>query len=357
MASLSPSTDMQLPTSTQGATGAASPSTSTSAVPAVNTSYAAGAAPIDIVLLSVAVGMATLLLFAVSWRFVATVNSQRERLSATSGGSGLLRSFRTLSGGGLGFISIALIASICQEFKAIVALAYTLQLWLEPKLRYFSVYFMLLFPTLLLYFLYERRLALLFAHNKRVAAAVYGWTLRLLLVFYLFMTVVVTYYFTTYAVNTATGGYSSAPPNGWYLRVILYSVDMAIGAVILSGTFHALLGMIQDQKALGANATPLFQVILGSDCLKFVLIAAIEAYKLATTSDPNGNLGRLQQGNTGFQHVIDTLKLVLMTANLFAPTAIAKVAAAKSMSKKGSSGDASFPLSSFASTNNAMQAV
>ncbi|KAI9330477.1 hypothetical protein DFJ73DRAFT_858646 [Zopfochytrium polystomum] len=121
------------------------------------------------------------------------------------------------------------------------------------------------------------------------------------------------------------GGYGSSPPQAWYLKLILYVADVSIDTVILCGTFVALLEILQAQTAIGSRGKPIFQAILGSDCFRFLIIAAIEAYKLANTTDPTALLGTLPTGNTGFQHVIDNLKVILMTANLFAPAAVAKV--------------------------------
>ncbi|KAJ1557319.1 hypothetical protein HK405_000265 [Cladochytrium tenue] len=310
----------------------------------------------DLALLCTAVTLASLLILGTAWRLFAKLHQQ---LSESSSGAGLSRrrsriaavasslAASSAGGGSLGFLLLAFIACLFYLVKVSVALLYALVLWLDPRPRYFAVYFMFNLSTLLLYFLYERRLALLFGHDRRTAATVYSWILRVLMFGYLGVTLVMSYFFVAYAGNTATGGYSSNPPFGYRLRMANYAIDMAIGATILAGTAHALVGIVAQQRhlagATSSTAASLFKIILGSDCLKFSLIAAIEAYKLANSSDPTSKLGALPGGNTGFQHLIDTVRIVLLVVNLFAPVAIARTVAAAVKTQNSTAGLSSGP--------------
>ncbi|KAI9364344.1 hypothetical protein DFJ73DRAFT_772627 [Zopfochytrium polystomum] len=308
------------------AANASTTNTASSLPPANSTTpyaagYVAGAAPIDIALISLTVGLSALLLLFTTRRLVRNLAGH-----LAAGSAPLVPSLLTFSGGGLGFASLAFLSSLLQLTKAVVALVYTLQLWLNAPFRYVAVYGFGHGAIVLLFFLYERRLSALFALSPAAVRAAYSWTLRLMMVGYVAAVVTVTAYFGAWARNTAVGGYSSQPPPGWYVKVILYATDLAIGVTILGGTFHALVGLVRSQRrSLGAaNATPLYQLILGSDCVKFAAVAAVEAYKLANASDPAAVLGNLPAGNTGFQHLIDMVKVGLMAVNLFAPMSIAE---------------------------------
>ncbi|KAJ1564357.1 hypothetical protein HK405_015100 [Cladochytrium tenue] len=340
-----------------------------------STASAPGWSTPDSPLLITSVVLAGLLLLVTGWRLAARLLQSPKgaapgapRLAACFvpfrtassriGGGGGGGSGNTGGVRGLGFLVTAFVASVLYAGKAAAALEYSLVAWLNPQLRYVCVYGLLNAAQWLLFVLYERRLALLFrSRGRRLAAEAYCWTLRVLLLAYAGATVAVTYVFVAASSSNAAGGYTSNPSQGWYLRVLNYSLDMSIGCVVLAGTFHALVGMVGEHRraireaeaaastvaaadiSSPASAGPgsselrtprahpaasLGELILRSDCVKFLVVAAIEAYKLANSSNASYSVGALQRGNTGLQHLIDTIKVVAMTASLFAPVALSR---------------------------------
>ncbi|KAI9319560.1 hypothetical protein DFJ73DRAFT_924877 [Zopfochytrium polystomum] len=249
------------------------------------------------------------------------------------------------SAGGVNFLIVAFAASALYAIKAVVAQIYHDVRFLVAQVRYFAVYALLNLPTAMLYVLYERRLAAFFSiSGKQSIATVYSSVLAVLIAFYVAITVLLTYEHVAYAEIDSTGGYRSAPPDAWYHRVINYAADMCIGATILVGTTHALLDSVVSRRTVAPASpythpaaesrsvvAPIYRILLGSDCAKFLVVAAIEAYKLANSSDQTGALGALPAGNGGLQHTVDAVKIAVMTLSLFAPVEVARQAAKKSL--------------------------
>ncbi|KAJ1548179.1 hypothetical protein HK405_004053 [Cladochytrium tenue] len=311
-----------------------------SATSAVVAGATAGMDSANLGMYSAAVALASLLVLGTGWRLVSKIRGAPAAGGGMSVGLDLRRMFAGLTScdsGGLGFVVIAFLASLCYEVKVVIALVYGSVLWLNPQARYSVIYSMFNLSTIMLYFLYERRLSLLF-QNNRIASVVYSWTLRVLLLGYLAVTFCMCYFFSSYAANNATGGYVSAPPTGYLIRVANYTFDVAIDVIILAGTFHAMLGLVTDQRCSSdrSRPVPLYKIVLGSDCTKFIGVAAIEAYKLANTTDPTGALGASPIGNTGFQHLIDTLKTILLVTNLFASVVVGRAVTKVSGGKNSS---------------------
>ncbi|KAI9351833.1 hypothetical protein DFJ73DRAFT_831094 [Zopfochytrium polystomum] len=291
-----------------------------------------GGPTIDNVLYGVSTALALL-------NFVGTTWKVASRLITKDGDGGNKK-----EGGNYLFLIVAFLSSVFYAISAIIAQIYHEVRFLVPQVRYFAVYLMLNLPTAMLYLLYERRLSLLFSFVGKTTARIYSIVLLTLIAFYLAITVWVSYEHILYAVNDSEGGYHAEPPNGEYHLVINYSADMCIGSVILIGTAHALIGTVRDQFS-SSNSAAIYRIILGSDCVKYLVIAAIEAYKTTCASDPNGVLGTIPEGNGGLQHTIDAIKIGLMTFNLFAPVAVARTVASK-ISSKSTGGGASSGLKS-----------
>ncbi|KAJ1560842.1 hypothetical protein HK405_005782 [Cladochytrium tenue] len=276
-------------------------------------------ATIDLGIYSLCVGISSI---------VALGTGARLAYKIKEGGEGISLSTLTTSSG-LGFLTIAFFANLLYVAKTAVILLYFNTLWLPPAPRYFAAYFLLNSATVLLYFLYERRISLLFANRNVTASRFYAFSLWFFMLAYVAITIAVTVLRMQYAVNNSTGGYGSSPAAGNNLNVLNYAVDMAIGILILSGTTHTLIDMVQSGGHLGGQSLRIYRTILGSDCLKYAVVAAIEAYKLATAANTS-----VATPPSSFQHLIDTIKIAILTINLFAPVAIAKVAT----SSKGTSG-------------------
>ncbi|KAJ1563611.1 hypothetical protein HK405_001417, partial [Cladochytrium tenue] len=253
---------------------------------------------IDLALYSICVGISTIVVCGTGWRLFAKIQE---------GGTVSLATLT--SAGGLGFLVVAFAANVLYLGKTIVPMVYTNVNWLVPWPRFCLIYFLLNTSTVMLYFLYERRISLLFARKNRVVAGFYAWSLWFFMLAYYAVTVAIIVLRSQYAVNTASGGYASNPPNGDNLNVINYAIDMAIGFLILSGTTHALIFMISDSTSAAGQSMLIYRTILGSDCLKYAIIAGIEAYKLATYA----NISIAPAAS--IQHTIDAFKIAIMTFN------------------------------------------
>ncbi|KAJ1556894.1 hypothetical protein HK405_001482, partial [Cladochytrium tenue] len=227
---------------------------------------------IDLALYSTCVGISTTVVCGTGWRLFTKIRE----------GTGTISIATLTSASGLGFLVVAFIANLLFLAKTIAPMVYTNVNWLVPWPRYLLVYFFLNAATILLYFLYERRVSLLFARKNKVVARFYSWSLWFFMVAYCAVTVAVVVLRCQYAVNTASGGYASNPPNGDNLNVINYAIDMVIGFLILSGTTHALIDMVRESSSAGGQSLRIYRTILGSDCFKYAIVAAIEAFKLST---------------------------------------------------------------------------
>ncbi|KAJ1559180.1 Calcium-transporting ATPase 10, plasma membrane-type [Cladochytrium tenue] len=262
----------------------------------------------DQALYSTCVGISAVLVAATGWCLFRKIRD--------SGGSFSLTALTNASG--LGFLIVAFIANLIYLGKTLTALVYSNGDWLLPWPRYLGVYLFLNLPTVMLYFLYERRLSLLFSTKSKKIANFYTRALWLFMLAYSGVTIAIVVLRCEYAVNTSSGGYASGAPYGENLNMINYIIDMIIGVLILSGTTHALIEDVRQSSGARIETLRIYRAILGSDCLRYTIVAAIEAYKLATSV--NSSIGP----PNAVQHIIDTVKIAIMTFNLFAPVAIAK---------------------------------
>ncbi|KAI9363439.1 hypothetical protein DFJ73DRAFT_811202 [Zopfochytrium polystomum] len=225
-----------------------------------------------------------------------------------------------------------------------ISISYFKVTWLNPKARYVMIYFTLNTATILLYYLYERRLALFF----RTGGQYFRAAMYLFIGLYAATTVAMIAVFAAYAKNTASGGYTSDGPGAIQVKVTNYLLDMAVGVTILAGTFFALGRLLDNNKALqngsakgsAGTSTSLYQIVIKSDCTKFAVVFAIEIYKAVTSTDPTGQTGALPTANNAFQHLIDAIKITIMVINLYLPSGLAKIAS-KASSAGGSTLQAS----------------
>ncbi|KAI9363402.1 hypothetical protein DFJ73DRAFT_956489 [Zopfochytrium polystomum] len=243
----------------------------------------------------------------------------------------------------------AICASACTIFlaKTAISLSYFKVAWLNSKARYVLIYGTLNTTTILLYYLYERRLALFFRNGGQYFRA----AMYLFIGLYAADTVALIAVFAAYAKNTASGGYTSDGPGAFQVKITNYLLDMAVGVTILAGTFFALGRLLENNKTLQSGgraassaastaSTSLYQIVIKSDCTKFAVVFAIEIYKAVTSTDPTNQTGALPTANNAFQHLIDAIKITIMVINLYLPSGLAKIAS-KASSAGGSAGQPS----------------
>ncbi|KAI8804678.1 hypothetical protein BJ742DRAFT_441519 [Cladochytrium replicatum] len=228
--------------------------------------------------------------------------------------------------------NIVLVASSALlALRTIIAVVYYKIMFLNAPARYALLFFGLNTSEALLYYLYERRLAVFFKRG----GVIFQCIMYFLIATYETTTLAQMILFGMNANNTITGGYtvSGAPTIG--VKMAIYIEDAIIGIVILIGTFISLGRIIKENMSAGIESSlEIYKTIVTSDALMFLLVFAIALYKAATAVDPTGATGALPSGNFGFQHLLDTVKNILMTINLILPS---KMAAARVSSRSAGS--------------------
>ncbi|KAJ1555161.1 hypothetical protein HK405_003104 [Cladochytrium tenue] len=238
-------------------------------------------------------------------------------------------------------------ASIC--IKAGSQLAYLYILWSSCVPRYFLIYFFLNLAKIVLYVLHELRLAVFFASrldSHRAVGLGFRVAAYVLLTAYTANGIAqIAIYCSACYINDAGGAsvVGSMPTNVKYTG---YSIEIALGLVLLTGNFVALLGIIRTSRSLGSGngSSSLYTIVLGSDALRFLAVVPVEVYKIAVSYDPGFNSGVFPygagNGNYGFQQVLDVYKVAILLVLLHLPSAYARVA-----SKARSSGKLSHSTS------------
>ncbi|KAI8804350.1 hypothetical protein BJ742DRAFT_905437 [Cladochytrium replicatum] len=221
------------------------------------------------------------------------------------------------------FNIVCFASSTLLALRTIIAVVYYKIMWLNAPARYAILFFGLNTSEALLYYLYERRLAVFFQRG----GAAFQWTMYTLIGIYELTTLGQMYVFGSRASNTASGGYTVSGVETSYIKMAVYIEDAVIGVVILIGTLVSLGRIISENKRAGIyGSLEIYRAIVTSDALMFLFAI--------TSFDPTGQSGALPQGNFGFQHLLDTLKNVLMTVNLILPS---KIAASRSGSRTNGS--------------------
>ncbi|KAJ1559619.1 hypothetical protein HK405_009938, partial [Cladochytrium tenue] len=190
--------------------------------------------------------------------------------------------------------------------KSAIILIYGVVSGLNAPVRYVTIYIGINGPFALLYAVYTRRLEAFFTSGARTFRVL----MIVLIAMYLAVTTAAAILFPMHALNTESGGYTSVGAAEYELKVTMYTLDMAVGFAIFVGTLASLGRTIAASGGIGG--VMVYKAILYSDCLRFLVVIAIEAYKTATSTDVTANTGVLPSGNLGFQHLIDTIKFTVM---------------------------------------------
>ncbi|KAJ3082928.1 hypothetical protein HDU99_001163 [Rhizoclosmatium hyalinum] len=90
---------------------------------------------------------------------------------------------------------------------------------------------------------------------------------------------------------------------------------------MVATTYASLTILKEARQVLGINAGR-YKLILSSDAVKFFVVFLIDSYKAATAFDLLHETGILLEGNLGFQHFIDTLKISVMVGSLILPAVV-----------------------------------
>ncbi|KAJ1562372.1 hypothetical protein HK405_012898 [Cladochytrium tenue] len=219
------------------------------------------------------------------------------------------------------FNSACLAACLVFLAETAVILTYALVLFLNPPTRYVFAYIGVNGPFALLYLLYVRRLSTFFVHG----AAAFRAALYALIAFNAATTITIAAVLAAASSNTSTGGYATSGPYHYPLKLCLYFSDISIGAAIFAGTLVSLGRIVAGRNSSRVGAVSLYSVILYSDCVKFLFVLGIEIYKAYTCYDPSNQAGALPNGNLGFQHLVDLVKMCIMVINLYLPSGISNL--------------------------------
>ncbi|KAJ3291762.1 hypothetical protein HDU79_002045 [Rhizoclosmatium sp. JEL0117] len=213
--------------------------------------------------------------------------------------------------------------------RPIIAITYYNVNWLEVHTRYVLVFLTLNLAILLLYYLIAERLYLLIRKKHLCWFKIF---VKSLLVLFSLASIAQITMFTLLAKYTKSGGYISNGPGILETKVLVHSIDMIIALVITMFTSISVLNIVQNNQYVGASMK-MYYVMLTSDAVKFFLVVAINIYKIITTlTDPSGQQGFVQ-GNLGYQHLMDTIKIALMIISLIAPTLVKKEGAADTIQR------------------------
>ncbi|KAI8800930.1 hypothetical protein BJ742DRAFT_874275 [Cladochytrium replicatum] len=213
------------------------------------------------------------------------------------------------------FNLVLFISSLLLTLRTIIGVVYYKIMWLNAPARYTILYFGLNISRALLYYLYERRLAVFF----RQKAAALKWTMYVMIAIYIVTTVVEMVVFGIGASNTNSGGYMVDGESLSGVKMAVYIEDTFLSVVVLIGTLVSLGRIIAENPD---GETTSLEIYVASDAFMFFFAFAISLYKTGTAIDPTGQSGALPEGNLGFQHLLDTIKNLFMAVNLILPSQV-----------------------------------
>ncbi|KAJ3110220.1 hypothetical protein HK100_003114 [Physocladia obscura] len=244
---------------------------------------------------------------------------------------------------------LLLIANLLYLPNNISTLIYNNVNWLDPHPRYFIAYTTIDASVIILYYVYEERLVLLLQAKYR---QYFKYSMLFALAVYIVVCIIQIAMFTYYATNTSSGGYNSAGTGLNQIKMTVMLVDIFIAAAILFMTLLAVSQLVAGSKNVGSNSSKdLYMSIITSDFTKFVAVFTVDIYKASSSVNPN--VGALPVGNLGFSHLLDTVKILLMTMSLIAPAVVHQMSANSSTKNSSKGGGKSAVGSALKATSSA----
>ncbi|KAJ3191266.1 hypothetical protein HDU82_003641 [Entophlyctis luteolus] len=217
---------------------------------------------------------------------------------------------------------LLLVANIIYLSNNVVTIIYNNINWLNSPFRYFTAYFTIDAPVIIFYYLYIERLCILIPPNY---ARIWQQCMIFVQVLYSAACVCQITMFSYYGSWSTSGGYESAGPGLFELKMVVMYMDLGLATIILIMTTYAVHRILRTEL-IAENAMPavvinssssVYWTMVTSDAAKFLVIVTVDVYK--ATGSVNPNVGALPAGNLGFSHLLDTIKVALMTAGLVAP--------------------------------------
>ncbi|KAJ1556414.1 hypothetical protein HK405_009497 [Cladochytrium tenue] len=223
-------------------------------------------------------------------------------------------------------------AAVCQSISTATLTIYSYVFGLECKVRYFNLYLFMGVAKIIVYYLYEQRLAMLL---QRAKFNPFRWILYFILVCYAGFVVTQVTLNVRDCYSTAAGVATVTSPSGSITKYIMNSFDMLLGATILVGSFYSLGLLMAENRRAGIQSTGIYKIILKSDSFRFFAVFPVEVYKISTSSDASGNnLGFFPSGsgngNNGFVQLVNAYKIAVMIALLVFPGMFVKAKSASS---------------------------
>ncbi|KAI9364909.1 hypothetical protein DFJ73DRAFT_808677 [Zopfochytrium polystomum] len=226
---------------------------------------------------------------------------------------------------------LALAAATSITIKSSALLYYGYVLGQSCQARYFFAYFFLNLSKMIVYYLYEQRLALLL---QRAKINPFRWILWFFIVYYIGFTAAQIYVNLRDCFVTATGSYTVTSSPVSVCKYMSYALDIAIAATILLGSFVVLGLLIAENARAGIKSSDVYVMILQSDALRFFLVLPVDVYKMYVSMDASGNTGFFPpgsgKGNNGFLQLLDAYKVTVMIFMLVLPGILVQVKAASS---------------------------
>ncbi|KAJ3114272.1 hypothetical protein HK100_001717 [Physocladia obscura] len=201
--------------------------------------------------------------------------------------------------------------------------------WMNTQMRFFIVYFFLTAPCGILYYIYETRLYILLPPKHRNS---FRYTMYTFLVCFGILAVIQIALYMIPATFSPSGGYSSAMNGQLQEKIVLLTFEMLISLEIMIATIVSTVAGISQSKTLGQSGT-IYLAILMSDAGMFIIVFAVNIYKLGVSVPGVVGWTPASPYATGVAHIVDVIKVTLMIINLVIPAQVVKYANSSNNSK------------------------
>ncbi|KAJ1548798.1 hypothetical protein HK405_014879 [Cladochytrium tenue] len=174
---------------------------------------------------------------------------------------------------------------------------------------------------ILVYYLYEQRLAILV---NRAKINPFRWIIYALLLFYVGFVIAQVTVNMRDCYLTSTGSATVSSSASSICKYISNVLDICLGTTILFGSFYSLGLLMAENARAGIRSSGGYKLILTSDALRYLAVFPVEVYKMAVSSDASGSdMGFFPpgtgNGNNGFLQVINAYKIAAMIFLLVLP--------------------------------------
>ncbi|KAJ1567162.1 hypothetical protein HK405_006932 [Cladochytrium tenue] len=179
---------------------------------------------------------------------------------------------------------------------------------------------------ILVYYLYEQRLAMLL---NRAKINPFRWIIYALLLFYVGFVIAQVTVNMRDCYLTSTGSATVSSSASSICKYISNVLDICLGTTILLGSVYSLGLLMAENARAGIRSSGVYKTILTSDALRYLAVFPVEVYKMAVSSDASGsNMGFFPpgtgNGNNGFLQVVNAYKIAAMIFLLVLPGMLAK---------------------------------